>query len=356
MRLKISSDTYKKLLVPFSVIIMVLIVYIIDPLSLQETWEGRAFYLFFLWLFALEFILGSRNPKPKTNSSASWPRIIGGFFMLTIPTIYLILVGVVFSEKIGESSMSGLINTIIGFGKFLGVGRGWDVNTQSYLINLSFPLSLEYIIVAASILVGVLLLLDFDGIRQFSVSISLLWLIGVFFMINTFDPYTASFPNFLSLLSPILPQSGVSIQGFVPFISSIVASVMKRLGYSVQMVVLKDGTVQMLVNGYGFDIYWPCAGVYSLFIYTFVILLFLKGFPMSFGGKVVSFVIGAVGTFFVNILRIVSIMEIYVTKGATAGDIFHDYYGELFFMFWIVFYLFGLALVQRFLIRKTSTT
>ncbi len=173
-------------------------------------------------------------------------------------------------------------------------------------------------------------------------------------MIDTFRPYaSASFPNFLSLLSPIFPQSGVSIQGFVPFISSIVASVMQRIGYAVQMVTLSDGSVQMLVNGHGFLVYWPCAGVYSLFIYTFVILLFLKGFPMSLWGKLGCFVIGAIGTFFVNILRIVSIISITITSGDQTGEYFHNYYGELFFLAWIVLYLFALVFVQRFLIRKT---
>ncbi|HVP92275.1 MAG TPA: exosortase/archaeosortase family protein, partial [Acidobacteriota bacterium] len=141
---------------------------------------------------------------------------------------------------------------------------------------------------------------------------------------------------------------------FVPLISSIVASVMQKLGYAVQMGVLPDGSVQMLVNNYGFLIYWPCAGVYSLFIYTFVILLFLKNSPMSLLGKLGCFVIGAVGTFFVNVLRIISIINIYVTQGAAAGGIFHSYYGELFFLAWIVFYLFALLFVQRFLIRRTS--
>jgi exosortase/archaeosortase family protein len=356
MHLTISNDTYKELLIPISFIMMMLIAYVFDPSvvgpsSFEETWTGRAFYLFFLWLFALEFILdGSKNSKPRTNLSTRWVRTVSGFSILMIPTAYII-----------AFYMFGLNSAItslgLALGKFFGVGQGLTWNSQAVFISTYFPISFEYVIATASILAGVFLVLELDGIKQFSISISLLGLVGVFYMINTFRPYaTASFPNFLSLLSPILPLSGVSIQGFVPFISSIVAFVMQKLGYAVQMAVLQDGTVQMLVNGYGFDIYWPCAGVYSLFIYTFVILLFLKGFPMSFRGKVISFVIGAVGTFFVNILRIVSIMEIYVTKGAAAGDIFHDYYGELFFMFWIVFYLFGLVLVQRFLIRKTSIT
>jgi exosortase/archaeosortase family protein len=308
--------------------------------------EGQGLLSLFPMAFALEFIIAGRSPKSKTRLSSDWARIIGGFFMLMIPTIYLM-----------EFYMFGLDNTVIEFGRFLGVGRGVSsLSDQTLLIYYSFPLSLEHIIVAVSIFIGVLLLLDFKGIKQFSISISLLGLMGVFYMIDTFRPYaTASFPNFLSLLSPAFPQTGVSIQGFVPFTSSIVALVMQRIGYAVQMAVLQDGSVQMLVNGYPFLIYWPCAGIHSLFIYTFVILLFLKGSPMSLRGKLGCLVIGAVGTFFVNVLRIVSIINIYITQGTLAGDAFHSYYGELFFLTWIVFYLFALVFIQRFLIRKTPT-
>jgi exosortase/archaeosortase family protein len=342
MPLKSLDNTYKKLLIPFSFIIMMLVLYVIDPLSFQETWKGRAFYLFFLWLFALEFILGSRSQKPRTNLRTDIARIIVGFFALMIPTIYVV-----------EFYMFGLNNTIMQLGEFLGVGQGYDSGLKGYLVDTSWPLSVEYLIVAVSIFMGALLLLDFEGIKQFSISVSFLGLIGVFYMIDTLGPFaTFSFPNFLSPLPSVGSQNGFNIQGFVPFISSIVAFVMQKLGYAVQMVVLQDGAVQMLVNGYGFLVYWPCAGVYSLFIYTFVILLFLKNSPMSLLGKLGCFVIGAVGTFFVNIIRIVSIINIYVTQGAGAGDVFHNYYGELFFLAWIVFYLFALAFVQRFLIRR----
>lgn len=38
----------------------------------------------------------------------------------------------------------------------------------------------------------------------------------------------------------------------MPFISSIVAFIMQKLGYAVQMAVMLDGGVQLLVNGYRF--------------------------------------------------------------------------------------------------------
>lgn len=332
------GSIFKKLLIPLSFIIMLIIAYIFEPLSFQEIWKGRAFYLFFLWLFALELILGGFKSKQETHLSSNWARFIVGGFVLMIPTIYL-----------SEFFVFGLNNSVIDFGRFLGVPQGWQLSG-------SFPISFEYLIVTVSVFIGMFLLLDFEGIKQFSISIALLGLMGVFYMIDTFRPYaTASFPNFFSLLPLNLPQPNVSIQGFVPFMSSIVAVVTQRVGYSVQMVVLSQtGAVQMLAGGFPFVIYWPCAGVHSLFIYTFVILLFLKDSHMSLGGKVGSLVIGAVGTFFVNILRIVSIIDITITQGDVSGQFFHNYLGELYFLSWIVIYLFTLVFILRFLTNARS--
>ena len=328
-----ASSVFKKLLIPLSFIIMLNVAYNFEPLSFLEIWKGRAFYLFFLWLFVLEFILGSFKLKQKNSLSLDRARIIVGGFVLMIPTVYLV-----------EFFVFGLNNSVIDFGRFLGVPQGWQLSS-------SFPLSFEYLIVTVSVFIGMFLLLDFEGIKQFSISISLLGLMGVFYMIDTFRPYaTASFPNVFSLLPLNFPQSSVSIQGFVPFMSSFVAMFIQRIGYAVQMVVLSQtGAVQMLAGDWPFVIYWPCAGVHSLFIYTFVILLFLKGSPMSLRGKVGSLVVGAVGTFFVNILRIVSIVDITITQGDISGQYFHNYLGELYFLFWIVIYLFTLVFVLRFL-------
>ncbi len=53
----------------------------------------------------------------------------------------------------------------------------------------------------------------------------------------------------------------------------------------------------------------------------------------------VIFAVGAVGTFFVNVLRIVSICTLWVNVGPEAAQMFHTYYGELYFIVWIMLYL-----------------
>ena len=49
-------------------------------------------------------------------------------------------------------------------------------------------------------------------------------------------------------------------------------------------------------------------------------------------------VIGAFGTFIVNVLRIVSIYITGINAGANAAQMFHTYYEELFFIGWILAY------------------
>lgn len=310
---------------------MLLVVYIVDANSFLETWKGRAFYLFFLWLFTLEFILGNGGGKQeKGNSGAEWARAVLGVLVLLIPTIYFV-----------ETQMLGLNSLIVNFGKFLGVGQGFSPNDFASLTHDSFPLSIEYLVVAASLTTATYFLLGLKGLKQFSISLFLLGAIGAFYMIDTFRPY----------------GNATMLQSLVPYTASSAAYVLQNTGHAVQMVVLaQDGGVQMLVNGAGFLIYWPCAGVHSLFIYTFVILLFLKGSPMSFAGKAVTLAIGAIGTFFVNVLRIVSIIQITITSGSQAGEYFHNYYGELYFLTWIIAFLTVLFVVQRFLFNRKHSS
>ena len=57
--------------------------------------------------------------------------------------------------------------------------------------------------------------------------------------------------------------------------------------------------------------------------------------------------IGAVGTFIANILRIVTICIIGINSGPEAMTLFHNYYGELFLIAWIIIYVAILLLLGR---------
>jgi exosortase/archaeosortase family protein len=91
----------------------------------------------------------------------------------------------------------------------------------------------------------------------------------------------------------------------------------------------------------GASIAWPCSGVESLIIYTVVIVLFLRTTIPSWKQKIIYFTIGAIITYLINILRIVTIFVIAVNTGGVGSpeaQSFHNYYGQLYSIVWIVSY------------------
>jgi len=96
---------------------------------------------------------------------------------------------------------------------------------------------------------------------------------------------------------------------------------------------------------------WLCAGVQSLFIYTFTLLLLLKKMEFPLAQKVVYFVMWAVGTYLVNIFRIVSVFLIAMYQGVAAMETFHNFYGELYSITWIIFYLMIIVFSRKLLLR-----
>jgi exosortase/archaeosortase family protein len=85
-----------------------------------------------------------------------------------------------------------------------------------------------------------------------------------------------------------------------------------------------------------FAVAWPCAGIESLLIFTVVVLLFLKRMPISLKAKVGYFAVGAAVTYFINILRIVSIYQVALSGGDY--NFFHSTIGPLYAIPWIVLY------------------
>jgi len=101
-------------------------------------------------------------------------------------------------------------------------------------------------------------------------------------------------------------------------------------------------------------IVWSCAGVHSLLLYLLIILLLFKRSNISRIRKLVYFIVGAVCTYFVNILRIASYFVIRESSGQDAAQSFHDSIGELYFIFWMFAYILLIISIERFmLVEKT---
>jgi exosortase/archaeosortase family protein len=295
-----------KLLPLFSFIVPVVILYFLDPMVFEKTWKGRIFYIFFLWLVSLETILGweeLEDQKIKKLRSARNVAFIAALFM---PTIYVIVANFY--------GLNGLIADLAG---------------RSGIFWASImPLSTEYLVFMMLFLVIILLRYGIRGLKTHSISALFLGVIGMVYTIDNVYPQ-GSFTPF---------------QMIVPTTARLAANFLNLMGYhTIWRGSYQGAPVLEALDSSGKSsgptaIAWPCAGVESLLIYAVTILLFLKNSDISWRQRTIYFVIGAAVTYFINILRIVTIFVIAINSGFGAAMTFHDYYGQLYSITWITSY------------------
>jgi thaumarchaeosortase len=85
-------------------------------------------------------------------------------------------------------------------------------------------------------------------------------------------------------------------------------------------------------------IYWPSSGIVSMLIYTMVIITLLIKIDAPMKRKLVYAVIGAIGTFFVNVIR-VFLISYYVAFISIDVNAFHEVIGEVLFLPWVGIFL-----------------
>lgn len=288
-----------------------------------ETWKGRMFYLFFLWLLVLESIIywdRIVEKKPKKPF-----RIITFFITAAVPLIYVL--------SVNFWGLDGFITSI-----------GEDFGFTGYVLDFHWPLSAEYIVFTISFLVAILLTYKKEGLKFFSISFSLLAGICIIYMINT-SQGTEGFKPFDMLALPT---------------SACAAALLDILGYNVTLQFTSGiGSMPLIVINGRYPpatayIGWPCAGVHSLFLFVVIILLLFKRSTISSYRKFIYFVVGVVGTYFANILRIASYFIISVNSGKAAADFFHNTLGELYFIVWISIYILIIISIEKYkLVEKT---
>lgn len=308
----------KNFTVIFSFLLPLIILYVLFPESFQYTWVGRLQYIIFFWLFLLELALAWRELQPKLGLSYR-TRTIAILFVMTIPTAYVV-----------ATSFFGLKAAVVELGKFAGVPYK---TFGDFLVQYDWPMIVEYIVLAASFTTTIFLAYGKVGLRKILIAPFFLWATAFFFVINTAAPYGIMW----------------ELQAFVPFTARSSATVLGWLGYQTltsetSSVFFGPGMILVTfiegsVSSFAVTVYWPSAGIQSLFIYTLTILLFIRNVSLSLWRKITYICIGAAGTFAVNVLRIATICVIGLKVSSVAAQHFHDYYGELFFISWMLVYL-----------------
>ncbi|UCC57589.1 MAG: hypothetical protein JSW14_04185 [Candidatus Bathyarchaeum sp.] len=302
------------------------------------TWKGRLFLLFFVWLFVLESLVNLKLlEKDQKTRSRSHFKVLAIFLCAIIPIIYIFSV-----------NFLGLDQTVINIGEVLR-GDYWRAHSPYWELILEgdWPLVLEYLVFTISFLATILLAYGKAGLKAFSITLALIAGMGTIYLIDTLYPYGVFKP--LQMLA--LPTAACA------------AALLEIMGYNFILAFSTglESTPIIRINANGslssVSIAWPCAGVHSLFLYTLIILLLFRKSSMSSFRKLMYFIIGAIGTYSVNVLRIVSYFIVLVNEGKSAAQTFHDIYGELYSVLWIFLYILLITCIQKFrLVERTTHT
>jgi len=309
--LVLSISVRAKRLLPFLALIApIILLYISYPKSFEGdptwegTWQGRFFYIFFLWLLLLETILSWDTLEKNKITRIGSKRTVALIIVSALPMIYVIV-----------ANFLGVNALIVDLAMQQGI----------HFSNL-IPLVAEYFALAVLFNMIILLMYGKKGIKDFSISAFFLIIIGMLYTIDDIYPYGRFTP----------------FQLIVPTTAHLAASVLNFMGYHTLWLGNRSDMPTYIAwdsNGHysqAFSIAWPCAGVESLLIYTVTILLFLKRSAIPRWHKVIYFIVGAVVTYFINVLRIVSIYVSSINQGDWMR--FHNIYGPLYSISWIISY------------------
>lgn len=291
------------------------ILYVVNPFdaslnisaqsSFELMWKGRTFQLFFIWLIALELILGWENITSKINLK-NRAQLAVYAVALVLPSLYVI------------AEFAGLNSALAAWCSQSGVA-----------FSASMPIAIEYLAFSAIFLLLAFLGYGKKGLTDFALPAIFAVLVGVIYTIDNVFPYGQFTP----------------FQLLVPTTASLAGGVLNLMGYAVVPgIEASTGMPTLNVTGAAgsaeFAIAWPCAGIESLLIFTAVALLFLKQMNISRKAKIGFFAFGAAITYLINILRITQIFVIGAQYGEYSDQVnaFHYYYGPLYAMAWIVAY------------------
>lgn len=276
--------------------------------SFDMTWKGRTYYIFFLWIAFMEMALEwDKLWLNKVNTLQSI-RTVAFVLALFLPSTYII-----------SSNYYGFPSKAI-------VDWTW----QNKIEQVDWmPLHFEYFVLAMLFVLIIWLQYGISGLKRILIAPTFMVAIGTIYLIDNIYRY-GSFTPF---------------QILVPTTATLAACVLNFLGYQTTFLPSIALNMPRLLarntKGFAwFDVAWPCSGIESLIIYTLMILLFLKKSTIPLWGKAIWFVIGATVTYLINVLRIVTIYVIAIDYGINSPQRiqFHDFYGQLYSITWIIAY------------------
>ena len=152
------------------------------------------------------------------------------------------------------------------------------------------------------------------------------------------------FMPFLATFNDLLTRLVINLRGYwfireviVPFEVRLTAVILAALGVEVAVTreyVVLSGSSQPFIA----EIVWNCIGWQSILFFAITAFIGLQGDRYTNLSKLKAFLIGALGTFWVNILRIVLVIFVAYNFGQLTATVVHDYASLLAVIGWLFFF------------------
>jgi thaumarchaeosortase len=321
--------------IPLLIIISpVIFLMIIDSASFSLIWFwggqiGRAGFAFLFFLVAWDFH-DSRNKLKATK--AKWRYALTGVALAVLLIYYW--------ERVMNADWTTYLRVYVT--SQLGV---------SQKSPLSFLLAMDFVVFAI----------------YCAIATALLYTPRAVALIVTPIIYAAG-SGILDMMDAYFPEDSLAfLQVWVYVIWNVVVFLLSLLGFHTNVNPLA-GTVQppsiqlignrlLLWGSKGFitlAIFWPSSGVVSMIVYSLVIVVLMVKLEAPRKRKAIYAVIGAAGTYFVNVIRI-TLIVLYVAFISLDVEAFHQSIGEVLFITWIFIYLLFVIRTENKYYRKTTT-
>ena len=137
----------------------------------------------------------------------------------------------------------------------------------------------------------------------------------------------------------------------VPYELRVVGSLLLVLGFPVRMGAAYVEWTKPSGGNEVIYLIWNCVGWQTLILFVITLITGLSG-KHTWMSKLEALLIGIMGTYLINILRLIAVIVVYFWVGRTIGQVFHDYFSNLFSSSWLIgFWWFS----YRFVLDPTSS-
>jgi len=299
---------------------------VIDPGSFSLIWFwgrqiGRAGFAFIFFLVAWDWHDSRRRLKAT-----------GKRWRQSLAIIVLSLVMVYYWERVVNSAWTDYLRVYVT--SRLGVSQE---SPLSFLLAVDFVVYALYFTVITAVL--------------YSPSAASLLITPVIYALGS---------GILDMMDGFFPEDSLAfLQVWVYVIWNVVILILSVLGFHNVIrspfgpipspTVLLEGNHLYLWGFKGFitlTIFWPSSGVVSMIVYSLVIAVLMVKLEATRKRKTVYAIVGALGTYFVNVSRITMIV-LYVTYVSLDVEAFHESIGEVLFICWIFAYLLAVIRIEN---------